>query len=141
MNLFENRYLVAKMRKELERKFDPLQIKKRLDDYREINSRQKGPIEEFYEHLCSSLSDIKNIPDPRITNLIDKLKDTKDENTKLLRAFLNNLVIKSLINLMLTSKYHSHIFSWLDIQGKCILYYILIELRSNILLIHHHVVF
>lgn len=98
MNYIEKKYLIAKMRKELEVKFDPDQIQKRLDDYRRINSRTKGPIEEFYETICTSLSEVNNIVDPRIANLINVLRTSSDDKTKVLCSFLQNLVMKLRVN-------------------------------------------
>ncbi len=115
MNYIEKKYLVAKMRKELEDKFDPLQIKKRLENYRQIYTRQNGPIDDFYENLCIGLSDIDKIPDPRVTNLITRLNDSQDEKTQLFKTFLQNLVINLKINP--SEKMIQKIYSVLETRG------------------------
>ena len=116
MNYFEKKYLTAKLKKELELKFEPDEIQRRLDDYKRINARQKGPIEEFYESLCTSLSGINSIPDPRITNLISRIGVSCDDKTKLLKAFLNNLVLKLRVNP--SEKMIEQIYSTLEIDDN-----------------------
>ena len=116
MNAIEREYLIAKMKKELEVKFDLEEVQKRVEEYQIIRSRQRMPIDEFYDNLASGLVKEEPITDERIKNLLVKLNNSGDDNSLLLKSFLQNLISK--LGVQLNEKMVEQLFRCIEFDNE-----------------------